>query len=145
MLRVWMEKESSLGVLGLQKSKSTESCPPPTPTQPRPKIFRKWLKLHARVRAAVQLHAHSFRRYPDVAGFRRCDLLLPHSTLVKLPDIAGAGLPFAFWQQGSTSSSSLSLSPCQGSEMQWWSCYQHEQRTSARYFLTFGPTYRGIA
>ena len=66
MLRVWMEKESSLGVLGLglQKSKSTESCPPPpTPTQRRtPKIFRKWLKLHARVRAAVQLQTHQRSR-----------------------------------------------------------------------------------
>ena len=30
---------------------------PPPPPQPRtPKIFRKWLKLHARVRAALQLH-----------------------------------------------------------------------------------------
>ena len=55
MLRVWMEKESSLGVLGLQKSKSTESSPPPPPQPRTPKIFRKWLKLHARVRAALQL------------------------------------------------------------------------------------------
>ena len=40
MLRVWMEKESSLGVLGLQKSKSTESSPPPTPT-PNPQNLPK--------------------------------------------------------------------------------------------------------
>ena len=56
MLRVWMEKESSLGVLGLQKSESTESSHPPHPKTRTSKIFRKWLKLHARVRAALQLH-----------------------------------------------------------------------------------------
>ena len=39
MLRVWMEKESSLGVLGLQKSKSTELSPPPTPNPEKvPKV-----------------------------------------------------------------------------------------------------------
>ena len=42
--------------------------PPPTPTQPRtPKIFRNWLKLHARVRAAVQL----LRGLWVYRGFRR--------------------------------------------------------------------------
>ena len=50
------ERVESLGVLGLQKSKSTESSPPhPNPEPRTPKIFRKWLKLHARVRAALQL------------------------------------------------------------------------------------------
>ena len=45
-----------LGRFGLAEVQKHGIMPPPTPTQPRtPKIFRKWLKLHARVRAAVQL------------------------------------------------------------------------------------------
>ena len=41
MLRVWMEKESSLGVLGLQKSKSTDSSPPPPTPTPNPQNLPK--------------------------------------------------------------------------------------------------------
>ena len=52
-------KSRELGRFGLAEVQKHGIIPPPPPhpnPEPRtPKIFRKWLKLHARVRAALQL------------------------------------------------------------------------------------------
>ena len=44
-----------LGRFGLAEVQKHGIIPPPPPQPRTPKIFRKWLKLHARVRATLQL------------------------------------------------------------------------------------------
>ena len=94
-----MENDSRFGVLGVNASgldgervelgrfglaevqKHGIIPPPPHPNPEPPKIFRKWLKLHARVRAALQLLVGS----GDLVSSYFIDLYISIITPIRTP------------------------------------------------------------